>query len=806
MSFKLEKGYNFRILDTDDFGRICFGCPPGVVKDFSQREESLPSKYVLPLRTFVNGTNRFDFEFILYTYLFIKPGRQKVSIYCTEDQKSRFKSIFEETLFGPNFFNLLKAEFHRFGRVHHFSPVEKEYYLKFLGKVAHNKKLWNTFQESLEKHVEDAEVHARLAGLFAGLVEKERWLACKNIQNIDSIFARHYALCAQLKNEMELFALSSDEDRDEFLENVADFHVFDSTGVVEIKGDVDKRKKLKIHQVRPSEFKVYQNNILRCHFDIVNLDPNSPPTRIEKIEKPNMGVTFLGVGSGFTHKRHNSCMIVWSEGKGIMVDAFSDNDRAILQHGISGDDIAYMFLTHIHSDHDAGFIEKILSGQRLRILSSRIIFESFLRKIQAVTLFPIEVLENLVDFIELEPHKKVKLPGFKRTFIEFDYSFHSIPTGRFKLSYRDERGKTHTISHSGDTKYDRDLVNSWYERGKLTPERRRNILGFVWSADLIIHDVGGGPIHTDFESLLHLDPELAKKVILVHHDSEPPEHPYMRSAREGQTEVLIPGRPFRTTPKAEDLRQVDLFRHTSVQEMETILQHSTVLEYQPGEIVFSKGDVGDSFYVILDGFAEIILTKRQSIIYERGMFFGELAVSTENPKRRATVKAISKLVLVKIPKEFYAKVNLPRITDDFYKLGNFFNGSLRPGLVASLGEGDLVQWSRNEQIFPSKERKKGDVFLIISGQVQVSSDKKDEVRKVLLSSGDILGECPAPQKSMETLLQLTDISKTCNALAASDRVCAVRFKPHQLSKIFKSYPSFFGTVYQRMKKIQTVLC
>jgi len=215
MSFKLEKGYNFRILDTDDFGRICFGCPPGVVKDFSQREESLPSKYVLPLRTFVNGTNRFDFEFILYTYLFIKPGRQKVSIYCTEDQKNRFKAIFEETLFGPNFFNLLKAEFYRFGRFHHFSSVEKEYYLRFIEKLSHNKKLWNTFQSLLGKHVEDKEIHTRLAEQIAVLVEQERWLASKNIKNMELTFARNFALCAQLKNEMELFALAGEEDEDQ---------------------------------------------------------------------------------------------------------------------------------------------------------------------------------------------------------------------------------------------------------------------------------------------------------------------------------------------------------------------------------------------------------------------------------------------------------------------------------------------------------------------------------------------------------------------------------------------------------------
>ena len=181
MSFTLEKGYNFRILNTDEFGKICFGCPPGIVKDFSQREESLPSKYVLPLRTFVNGTNRFDFEFILYTYLFIKPGRGKVSIYCTQDQKNRFKAIFEETLFGPSFLNLLKSQFRRFGEIHKFTSVELEYYQAFIQKVAEDDELHQLFQKSLNDHVSDKEIQELLANYFHPLVEEEKWLACCKI-------------------------------------------------------------------------------------------------------------------------------------------------------------------------------------------------------------------------------------------------------------------------------------------------------------------------------------------------------------------------------------------------------------------------------------------------------------------------------------------------------------------------------------------------------------------------------------------------------------------------------------------------
>ena len=247
-----------------------------------------------------------------------------------------------------------------------------------------------------------------------------------------------------------------------------------------------------------------------------------------------MGVTYLGVGSGFSHNRKNSCLIVWSEGKGIMVDAFSEHHESALKYGITDKDINYIILSHVHSDHDSGLIEKILSGQRIKLITTRIIFESFLRKVQGISRFPREVIEEFVDLLEVEAGDEIKLPGFKNTYLLFDYSLHSIPTGRFKVIYRPHGGREKTISHSGDTKYDEDLTHRWWKMGNFSRKRRDSILGFVWDADLIIQEVGGGNLHTELASLTHIDASLAKKVVLVHQHKEPFKHPYFRFAREGE--------------------------------------------------------------------------------------------------------------------------------------------------------------------------------------------------------------------------------------------------------------------------------
>ena len=132
----LYKGYNFRVLEIKGFDPVCFGCPPGIVKDFSRRSEALPSKYVLPIRTFVQGKNNFDFEFIVYTFLFARSSSEKIEVYCTSDQRARLKSILQETLFGPAFSNMIHAQFRRFGRESGFTDTELKRYGQFLDRVA----------------------------------------------------------------------------------------------------------------------------------------------------------------------------------------------------------------------------------------------------------------------------------------------------------------------------------------------------------------------------------------------------------------------------------------------------------------------------------------------------------------------------------------------------------------------------------------------------------------------------------------------------------------------------------------------
>ncbi len=796
-SFKIIEGPNLRVLDVKGFDRIAFGCPPRIVKYFDQRNEEVPAKYVLPSRTFMKGRNNFDFEFIVYSFLFVRTKKEKITVYCTKDQKNRFKIILGETLFGPSFRHILQAQFRQFEVKRNFSSKERQKFQVFLKNLSADKKIIALVNSHLKTFSSEKTIHNILKGYFEDRLKNSKWLAGKNIKNSASNLAKNFFFCAQLKNEIELFSLARDDEQAVFLDQLVDFKIFDKNKAVHVERPKDRRQKLKIVQSQPSLFEVYKKNKLTCVIDMTALDLPAKPDGINSIQKPFVGATFLGVGSGFTHKRRNSSTLVWMEGKGILIDAFSDHSEILLGYGITESDISCMVLTHVHSDHDSGFIEKILSGQRLKIISTRIIFESFLRKIEAITCFPKEVLESFIEFIDLAPHKKTRLPGFERTWITLDYSLHSIPSVRLVISYVDEKGKETSISHSGDTKYDRQLIDNWYHKGVYSRTRRDHILGFIWDSDMIIHEVGGGSLHTEFSALTDLDDSLTKKMILVHQNKDPLKHPKFRFAHDGQTETLIKAKKVQKRLGVDDIKDIILFKDLTPRQLKKMFDQSEIKKVKADKVIFYQNDLGDSFYALLDGFAEIIIDGKSLAIYEKGMFFGELAVSTKNPRRRATVKTMTPSTLLKIPNRFYREFNLPEIQDEFYMLGNFFNNVIDPrldeaissDLVASLGFGKIVHWNKHETIFPIRGGGK-EIYIILSGQVEILNNKEKQI--ALLSEGEILGK-PSNMKNTPRSAQIR---------VHSDKVFAVRLDSKHIKRMFQLFPSFYGTVYQKLRKME----
>lgn len=87
------------------------------------------------------------------------------------------------------------------------------------------------------------------------------------------------------------------------------------------------------------------------------------------------------------------------------------------------------------------------------------------------------------------------------------------------------------------------------------------------------------------------------------------------------------------------LKNVPLLSTLSQVELSKLSDCLKAQTYEKDQIVISQGDLGDSFYIITEGNAEVSIGGHVDKLLGPGDYFGEISLITRNP-RAATVKAI----------------------------------------------------------------------------------------------------------------------------------------------------------------------
>src|SRR5206468_2947894 len=177
----------------------------------------------------------------------------------------------------------------------------------------------------------------------------------------------------------------------------------------------------------------------------------------------------------------------------------------LAQIGVAASDLPYVFLTHAHADHDGGLIEKLLSGSRTTVIASDPVFRAFIEKARLVTGHDFEQ-EGLVKHVSANPDRRVRIEvAGEVAELETRWNLHPIPTNGFKVTVAG-----HTFGYSGDTKYDPVILAALRDVGKLPASHFEDLLYFFWTpdgwptVDLLYHEAGIPPIHTDKERLAEL--------------------------------------------------------------------------------------------------------------------------------------------------------------------------------------------------------------------------------------------------------------------------------------------------------------
>jgi cAMP-binding proteins - catabolite gene activator and regulatory subunit of cAMP-dependent protein kinases len=498
---------------------------------------------------------------------------------------------------------------------------------------------------------------------------------------------------------------------------------------------------------------------------------------------PEFGYTFLGTSTGFDPVGRPTSFIQWWGQKGMLVDPLVYSSKHLDSLGIEPDDVQDVFLSHVHSDHDAGLLEMILKGKRINLITSRLIFDSFLRKAKAITG---QNFRNMVNFIEAKPGEKLEHRGAT---LEFSYSLHSIPCLRFRLLYNGE-----TLGYSGDTRYEPEFFAELERDGVLSSARKASLSNFIFESDTIIHEAGGLPLHTQIPVLSKF-PEEVKVRMLVVHTAKIDEATGLRKPLEGKAVELF---PEGSLVDASDLdllamRTVSLLEEKDLREILVLSRAVKPLTYTKGATILKQGDTGDKMYVISSGKVEVSFKDPQgnetkAAVLGRGDFFGEMALLEPDHVRNASVKALTEVRLLEInKKDFDRYINGGKIQDMITKVKEN-----RPTLSANelfrrLPPRALLKYSAK---FTKTTFNKGDIvvkqggpadklYVIDSGELDVIDETTNNIidhRK----TGDIFGE----------IALVKDMPRTATVNVSSESATVLAISKEDFTELLREYPYF----------------
>jgi hypothetical protein len=275
-------------------------------------------------------------------------------------------------------------------------------------------------------------------------------------------------------------------------------------------------------------------------------------------DRPRFGVTVLGTSHGFDPAGDVTSFVIWLNGQGILVDPSPEALEYLEQIGVAPIDLPYVFLTHIHADHDGGLLEKLLSGDRTTVIASDPIFRAFVEKARLLTEHDFE-REGLVTRLSANPGAPVTIGfGGEPAVLETRWNLHPIPANGLKVSFG---GKT--FGYSGDTQYDPALLTRLRAQGKLTADQYDDLLFFFWTpdglpkVDLLYHEAGIPPIHTPIDALGSLPDPVKARTYLVHvADKDVPEGFAPAKPAVFATHTLLPAGETRQRALLDTLRRV----------------------------------------------------------------------------------------------------------------------------------------------------------------------------------------------------------------------------------------------------------
>lgn len=104
--------------------------------------------------------------------------------------------------------------------------------------------------------------------------------------------------------------------------------------------------------------------------------------------------------------------------------------------------------------------------------------------------------------------------------------------------------------------------------------------------------------------------------------------------------------------KTRALKVVPLFSHCSQKELEFVASRTDEVEAPAGRQLTLQGNPGDTFYVLLDGEADVKIDGKHRRTLKRGDFFGEISMLDRGPASATVVTSTPVRLMVMSHSQF----------------------------------------------------------------------------------------------------------------------------------------------------------
>ena len=232
-----------------------------------------------------------------------------------------------------------------------------------------------------------------------------------------------------------------------------------------------------------------------------------------------------------------------------------------------------------------------------------------------------------------------------------------------------------------------------------------------------------------------------------------------------------------------------------------IIEEMSLIQIEKNKFIFKQGDIGNYYYILKSGLAQLYIDNKKIKILRSGESFGELALLHDAP-RSGSIKAITDCFLWTLERKNFRKI-IEHITKINYEENLKFIESV--SILSHMEQYQKTILSTNivKEEFPKGRIivKKGEIssclYIIKNGCVECIDDNGNIIRT--LKEGDNFGE-----RSI-----LIDTKRTLDVVAKTDCICysiSIATLKSMLGEKYRSflYLNFMKSAFQSSKLLNNL--